>query len=137
MKILRRFQDWAPRALGILLLLTPFVFGIMTFGASSLSAWILGAIVGVAAVSLSIFWLGAFSNRVIEMMTVMVGTVLVITPWIMDGTWFVVSAWASCIVGLMLVVTAGLVSMRNTGRQVGFAAYRPLNGRLIESETAY
>jgi membrane-bound ClpP family serine protease len=137
MKTLRRLQNWSPRVLGILLLLTPFVFGIMTLGSSSLSAWILGSVIGVAAVALSIFWLGAFSNRVIEMITVMVGTVLVITPWIMNGSWFIADAWASCIVGLLLVLATGTLSLRNAGRQVGFATYRQLNSGSLESDTAY
>lgn len=124
MKTLRRLQDWAPRVLGIVLLITPFVFGILAFGSSSLNAWILGTVIGVVAVALSMFWLGAFSNRVIEMMTVMVGTVVFITPWVMNGTWCVADAWASCIVGLVLVVATGTVSLRNQGRQVWFATYR-------------
>ena len=136
MNTLRRLLDWAPRALGVLLLLTPFVFGIMAFGSHSLNAWILGAVVGVVAVTLSVLWLGTFGNTVIEIGTVIVGTVLFITPWVLDGSWFVADAWASCIVGLLLTIAAGAVLVKNEGRQVGFATYRPLNMGSIESETA-
>jgi hypothetical protein len=136
MNTLKRLQDWAPRAIGGLLLITPFVFGIMTLGSHSPNAWILGSVVGVVAVALSVFWLGTYGNKVIEMVTVIVGTVLFITSWVLDGIWFVADAWASGIVGLLLVIAVRAVPVKNEGWQVGFATYRPLNMGSIESETA-
>lgn len=136
MNTLKRLQDWAPRVLGVLLLITPFVFGIMTLGSRSLSAWILGAVIGVVAVALSVLWLGTSGNKTIAMVTVIVGTVLFITPWILDGILFVADAWASCIVGLLLVIAAGAMLVKNDGRQVGFATYRPVKMGSIEPEKA-
>ena len=117
MKTWRRWQDWLPLVLGVLLFLTPFVFGIETLGSRSWDAWILGAIVGVVAVAFALLWLGFPSNRVTEGMTVLVGMVLFISPWVLGEAWLTASAWASCIVGVFLVIAAGRVSVENWSRK--------------------
>ncbi|GAC1344949.1 MAG: SPW repeat protein [Ktedonobacteraceae bacterium] len=135
MKTWRRWQDWATLVLGMLLLITPFVFGIATFGSSSWSASILGAVVGVVAVILALLWLGFPSNRVTEGMTVIVGTVLFISPWMLGEGWLTAGAWTSSIVGVLLVIAAGAMSVENWSRQAGFPNYRASRKGLIESET--
>ncbi len=137
MKTWRRRQDWVPLVLGVLLLITPFVFGIATIGSRSSEAWILGTVVSVVAVILALLWLGFPSNRVTEGMTVIVGIVLFISPWVLGGALLTAGAWASCIIGMLLVIAAGGMGLENWSRQAGFPAYRAWHRDSIESETPH
>jgi membrane-bound ClpP family serine protease len=122
--------------LGVLLIIVPFVFGIETIGSSSWDAWLLGAVVGVVAIVLALLWFGFSSNRVTEGLTVMVGIVLFITPWVMGQSLLSAGAWASSIVGALLVAAAGRVLMENRKRQAAVPAYRFLGRGSMESSTS-
>jgi MFS-type transporter involved in bile tolerance (Atg22 family) len=112
------------QVLGVVLLITPFVFGIATFGSTSLDVWILGAVVSVVAVILALLWLGFPSNRVTEEMTVMVGLVLFISPWVLGEAVLTADAWASWIIGVLLIIAAGGVSAAHWKRQVAIPTHR-------------
>jgi SPW repeat len=131
-----RWQDWAPRMLGVLLLIVPFVFGIATIGSSSWDAWVLGTVVSVVAIILGLLWFGFASNRVTEGLTVMVGVVLLITPWVMGESLLSAGAWASSILGVLLVVGAARMAMESQRRLATVPAYRPLRRGSMESETS-
>jgi hypothetical protein len=134
MKTWNRWQDWAPRVLGILLIFVPFVYGIATIGTHSWNAWILGTVVSVVAMALALLWLGFSSNRLTEGLTMMVGTVLLITPWALDESSLSVGMWASCILGALLVVAAGGVSVVNSSRQAVFPTSWAWRGGSMESQ---
>src|SRR5258708_14052392 len=74
MKTWNRWQELTPKVLGVLLIIVPFVFGITTIGSSSWDAWVLGAVGGVVAVFLALFWVGFPSNRGAGGLTVIVWT---------------------------------------------------------------
>ena len=136
MKTWNRWQDWAPRLLGILLIFVPFVFGLATLGTGSWNAWMLGAVVGVVSMALALLWLGFPSNRVTEGLTVMVGTVLLITPWVLDESSITAGLWASCILGGLLVVAAGGMSLINSSRQAVFPTSRAWRRGSMESQSS-
>src|SRR5260370_14858995 len=83
MKTWNRWQEFTPKVLGVLLIIVPFVFGIATIGSSSWDAWLLGTVVAVVSIVLVLLWFGFPSHRVTEGLTVMVGTVLLIIPWVL------------------------------------------------------
>lgn len=126
MRTWKYWQDWAALIPGLLLLITPFVFGVATIGSHSWSAWIFGAVIGVVAVALALLWLGFPSNRLTETTTIIVGTALFISPWILGFTAFTVDMWALCIVGVLLVLVAGGLAVENWSRQTGLPTYRLL-----------
>src|SRR5260221_5887528 len=113
MKTWNRWQELTPKVLGVLLIVVPFVFGITTIGSSSWDAWVLGMVVGVVAIILALLWFGFPSNRLTEGLTVMMGTVLFITPWAMDESSVSAGVWASCIIGVLLIVAAGGMAMES------------------------
>ena len=137
MKLLRRWQDWAPLVAGVLLITIPFVFGRATLGSRSLDAWVLGAIVGVVAVVLALLWLGFPVNRVTGGMTVIVGMILLISPWVLGLPWLAIDAWTSCIIGALLVIIAGGLSLENWSRQTWFPTYWARHRGSIGSETQH
>ena len=134
-KTWRRWQDWMPLVLGVLLISVPLVFGMTTMSIHSLNAWVLGAVVGVVAMALAILWLGFESNGLTESVTMMLGTVLVITPWAMGLSALSVGTWASCILGAILVLAAGRVSAKNRHRQTALPTAWGWHRGLVESGT--
>lgn len=136
MKTWNRWQELTPKVLGVLLIVVPFVFGIATIGSSSWDAWVLGAVVGVVAIALALLWFGFPSNRVTEGLTVMMGTVLFITPWVLDESSLSAGVWASCIIGVLLIVAAGGMSVVNSSRQAAFSTSRAWYMGSMESETS-
>ncbi len=136
MKTWRRWQDLTPRILGVLLIFVPFVYGMATIGTDSWNAWILGTVIGVVSMALALLWLGSPSNRVTEGMTVMVGTVLLITPWALDESSLSAGVWASCILGALLVVAAGYASIVNSSRQMVFSTSWARNRDSMESQSS-
>ena len=137
MKTWNRWQELTPKVLGVLLIIVPFVFGIATIGSSSWDAWLLGTVVAVVSIILGLLWFGFPSNRVTEGLTVMVGTVLLITPWVLvDESSLGAGVWTSSILGALLVVGAATVSMESQRRQATVPAYRPLRRGSMESETS-
>ena len=136
MKTWNRWQELTPKMLGVLLIFVPFVFGIETFASNSWNAWLLGATVGVVAIVLALLWFGFPRNRVTEWLTVMLGIVLFITPWVMGQSLLSAGVLASSIVGALLVVATGRVLMENRSRQPAFPAYRPLGRGSMESSTS-
>ncbi len=105
----KSWHNGAPRVMGILLLLVPFVFGIATLGTPFWGTWVLGMVVGVAAVFLSLLWWLPPHYKVTEAATVLVGTVLGMSPWALGGSGLTLAVWASCILGVCLVFAAGSV----------------------------
>jgi len=136
MKTWNRWQELTPKVLGVLLIIVPFVFGIATIGSSSWDGWLLGTIVGVVSIILGLIWFGFTGNRVTEGLTVMVGVVLLITPWVMGESLLGAGAWASSIVGALLVVGAARMAMESQRRPAAVPTYRPLRGGSMESETS-
>ena len=133
MKTWNRWQELTPKMLGALLIIVPFVFGIATIGSSSWDAWLLGTVVAVVSIVLGLLWFGFPINKLTEGLTVMVGVVLFITPWVMGESLLSASAWASSILGALLVVGAARVAMESQRRRAPAPAYRPLRGSLPDT----
>ena len=136
MKTWNRWQELTPKVLGVLLIIVPFVFGIVTIGSNSWGAWVLGAVVGVVSIVLALLWFGFPGNRVTHGLMVMVGVVLFFTPWVMGESLVSAGAWASSIVGALLVIGAARMATESQRRQAAAPAYRPLRGGSMESETS-
>jgi hypothetical protein len=107
MQMVKRFQDWLPRIVGVLLFTVPLIFGIATFGSGLWSAWVLGTVVSVIAVGLALLWLGCATNGLIQGVTMGLGMLLFVTPWLLNQGGFSAGLLASSILGTCFMLAAG------------------------------
>lgn len=90
--------------IGIVLFGVPFVFGVAMFGIHVWPAWVLGSVVAVTAIFLAHLWWAHHRHRVLEGTTGSLGVILLLAPWVLNGSWPVAVVWASCVLGLLLLV---------------------------------
>ena len=101
----RRWQDWANVVLGVVLFITPFVFGGPARPTAAWTAFIGGAllvIVGLWALSSPV-------NRTGEWAEGILGVLLFISPWVLGFTGVSGMAWSAWIIGVLSVLLAASV----------------------------
>lgn len=115
---------------GVLLLLTPFVVGIATLTTTYWNIWVLGIVVGVMATALAFPWLaGGASKNMLAGLTVMVGTILFMIPWVLSNAWFSAITLPAWFLGMILIVAAGRVLVATEPqRQAGYVTSGTLRG---------
>jgi hypothetical protein len=119
MRAWTRWQDWAIVVLGVLLFIAPWVFRTATVSTGgSWDAWILGVI----AVILGLLSLGLPRNVVTEWLTLIVGVLLFISPWVLGFAAVTAAAWTAWIIGILLFIAAGWVLLEQRGTHVGATA---------------
>jgi SPW repeat-containing protein len=111
MRAWTRWQDWAIVVLGVLLFIAPWVFGTAAVSSGSWDAWILG----VVAVILGLLSLGLPRNVATEWITLIVGVLLFISPWVLGFAAVAAAAWSAWIIGILLFVAAGWVLLEQRG----------------------
>lgn len=106
--IWKRRHEGMHWVIGILLFVVPFVFGIAMLGTQHVwSAWVLGIVVAVAAVYLAHLWWAHHRYQAIEAFTGLVGVLLCLAPWVLNGPWPAAQTWASLVLGLLLIAVLG------------------------------
>lgn len=110
----RRWQDWINLLLGIWLFISPWAMRYSdTAGAAAWNAWILGvAIVVFAAVAMSI------SKAREEVINIILGVWMVISPWILQFSTVVRNAEANAVIVGILVIIFASWSMALARQQV-------------------
>ena len=100
-----RWQDWVGVVLGVLLFISPFVFGGMVSPGAEWTAFIGGALLTVIA----LVDLSNPANRAGEWTEGVLGVLLFIAPWVLGFTGLSAMAWSAWIVGVLSVLLAGSV----------------------------
>ena len=73
----KRWQDWASVVVGVLLFITPFVFGATANQAAAWTAYVGGVLLVIAGV-----WnLARPDNQAIEWAEIVVGVLVFVAPW--------------------------------------------------------
>src|ERR1700704_2171485 len=111
----RRWQDYATIILGVVLFLTPFVFGDTSQGTAATTAYILGALLvlgGLLAAAMR-------EANTAEYVPVILGVITFISPFVFGFTAVTAIAWAAWILGLLTVASAGslLLGLRTNRNQ--------------------
>jgi len=119
MKTWTRWQDWISLVLGVILFLTPWVFGTAMNRASSLDAWIIG-VIGVILALVALAFLSAAT--IAEGLSVVLGVLLFISPWVLGFAALSSAAWAAWIIGILLVVVNGWTLLQTRTPRVGASA---------------
>ncbi|HEX4202906.1 MAG TPA: SPW repeat protein [Ktedonobacteraceae bacterium] len=110
MKAWTRWQNWVALVLGVILFITPWVFGTYTHPASSWDAWVLGVI----GVILALWALASpASSMVSNWITVVLGIVLFISPWVLGFATVTAAAWSAWVIGVLFVIAAGWVILES------------------------
>ncbi len=119
MKAWTRWQNWVSLVLGVLLFISPWVFGTATKGTISLDAWI----IGVISVILALLALAFVSTATIaEGLAVVLGVLLFISPWVLGFAAVSAAAWTAWIIGVLFVVVNGWTLLQTQLPRAGVPA---------------
>jgi hypothetical protein len=99
----RRWQDWVVAGLGVITFLTPFVFGDSGQAVAASTAYILGVLlVAVGLLNGAMREVGG-----LEVIPVVLGVILFVSPWAFGFTAVTGLAWSAWIVGALVVIAVG------------------------------
>jgi uncharacterized membrane protein len=101
----KRWQDWADVVLGILLFISPFVFGGM---AEPPARWT-ALVGGVLLVIVGLWNLASPANPAGEWIEGLLGVLVFIAPWVLAFTSLNAMAWSAWIIGILAVLLAASV----------------------------
>jgi SPW repeat-containing protein len=105
MTAFRRWQDYGTMLLGVLLFISPFVFGDTSQTTAAWTAYIGGVLIflsGLLAASLA-------AVRATEGVPVVLGVLLFISPWVLGFAGVTAIAWTAWVIGVLAVLVAGSV----------------------------
>jgi uncharacterized membrane protein HdeD (DUF308 family) len=102
----KRFIDWVNLLLGIWLIISPWVLGIVASTAATVVLVVMGAAIGI----FSIWALVRLEDRAAEWWNFFLGVLLFVLPWIFRYTSTYSGAWNSWIVGFVVAVLS-LITM--------------------------
>lgn len=119
MKAWTRWQGWVSLVLGVILFISPWVFGTATKGSSSWDAWIIG-VIGV----LLALWALAFLSTasIAESISLVLGVVLFISPWVLGFAALSSAAWVAWIIGILFVIANGWTLLQTRSSRAGVPA---------------
>src|SRR4029077_8562870 len=109
----RRWQDWVVVGLGVILFLTPLVFGETAMAVAASTAYILGVLIVLAGL------LNATTRQPtgLEIIPAALAVILFVSPWAFGFTAVPTLAWSAWIVAVMVVLAVGsLLAMQNRPR---------------------
>ena len=103
-----RWQNWANVLFGILLFISPWVYGVhnhlalTAYAHAGWNAWI----VGIAVTLIALWSLDAPRSSIPEWINVLLGIWLFISPWVLGFVGLTASAWTAWILGILIVAAA-------------------------------
>jgi len=106
----RRWQDWVVVGLGVVLFVTPFLFGETANSVAASTAYVLGALIALSGV------LNAAMKDAggLELIPAVLAVILFVSPWAFGFTALTGLAWAAWIIAILVVLTVGsLFVMQN------------------------
>lgn len=116
----KRWQDWVMVVLGVLLFITPFVFGATAVTNAAWVAYIGGALLvifGLVDLAYPAFSAG-------EWVGLIVGVLLFLAPWVLAYNGLARMAWSDWIIGVLAVLLAASVLFQAAGRGTAVTAPR-------------
>ena len=106
----RRWQDWVVVGLGVVMFLTPFVFGETGQTVAASTAYVLGVLIALGGL------LNAATRQTggLELIPAVLAVILFVSPWAFGFTAVTGLAWAAWIIAILIVLTVGsLFAMQN------------------------
>jgi hypothetical protein len=108
----RRWQDWVVVALGVILFVTPFVFGQATQSVAAYTAYVLGVLIALAGI------LNAAMKQAggLEIIPGVLAVILFVSPWAFGFTAVTALAWSAWIIGILVLLAVGSLFTMQTRR---------------------
>jgi hypothetical protein len=108
----RRWQDYTTMAAGVLLFISPFVFGETSQGVAALGAYVVGILLVLAGI------LAAAMREAggIELVPGVLGVVTFVSPWVLGFAGVTAIAWTAWVLGILVVLAAGSLLLNRSGR---------------------
>jgi hypothetical protein len=101
----KRWQDWVVVGLGVVLFLTPFIFGETANSVAASTAYVVGALIALAGL-----WNAAMRKAGgIELVPAVLAVILFVSPWAFGFSAVTGLAWAAWIIAILVVFTVGSV----------------------------
>jgi len=119
MKAWTRWQDWVSLVLGVLLFISPWVFSTATDGTSAGDAWIFG-VIGVILALIALASLRA--APIVEWISLVVGVLVFISPWVLGFAAVAAAAWTAWIIGVLFVIANGWTLLETHSPRIGAPA---------------
>jgi hypothetical protein len=88
---------------GVLLFISPFVFGETTQGVAAATAYVLGVLLFLAG----LLGEGVPKSRGVEIVPAVIGVVTFLAPWILGFAAVTGVAWAAWVLGIVALLAAG------------------------------
>jgi hypothetical protein len=107
----QRWQDWASVVVGVLLFVTPFVFGATDMMPAAWVAYIGGAVLVIVGIGS----LSSPKNQSLEWTEAVVGVLMFVAPFVFGFTGLSTIAWSAWIAGILAVLLAGSVLLAERG----------------------
>ena len=121
MNALKRSQNLLPHIIGLLLIPSIFVYSALTMSTASWPVWVLGDLIGVTMMVLAMLWLAFPRNRATEALTMLLGAVLFVTPWLLGNVWLSSVALITCLFGAFFIAAGAILFERDWQRGSLFA----------------
>ena len=109
----KRWQDWATVVLGVLLFITPFIFGATGVAAVAWTAYVAGVLLLIAG----LWSLSVPSLRFTEYSEVVIGVLVFVAPFVLGFAGITYLAWSDWIAGILAVLLGGSVVFSQGGMQ--------------------
>jgi len=108
----RRWQDWVVVGLGVITVLTPFVFGETAQTVAASSAYVLGVLIALAGL------LNAAMSKAggLELIPAVLAVVLFVSPFAFGFTGVTALAWSAYIIAILVVLAVGSLFVMQTRR---------------------
>src|SRR3977135_1379749 len=106
----RRWQDWVVVGLGVVVFVTPIMFGETANAVAASTTYVLGALIALAGV------LNAAMKDAggLELIPAVLAVILFVSPWAFGFSAVTGLAWAAWIIAILVVLTVGsLFAMQN------------------------
>lgn len=109
----KRWQDWATILLGVIVIATPFIFGIALDSVAAYCAYAAGGLIALSGI-----WTASTGEprASIEWIPAILGAALFVSPWVMSYTHMPEMSWMSWILGALVVLNSG-VELLVTGQR--------------------
>jgi SPW repeat-containing protein len=108
----KRWQDYATMIAGVLLFVSPFVFGETSQGVAAYGAYVLGILLVLSGILVA----AMRESGGVELVPAVLGVITFVSPWVLGFAGITVIAWTAWVLGIVVVLIAGSLLLGRSER---------------------